>query len=486
MIFSTTPKRKKSSESLQNSFAAFRVFNIARLFLIFLFVLSFFSTHAFAKSGPQYAAIIMDANSGKILHQENADVKVHPASLTKMMTLLMTFDALNRGQIRLNSQIPISNHAASMVPSKLGLRPGSTIRVEDAIYALVTKSANDIAVALAERLGGTESNFAAMMTKKARALGMSRTRFKNASGLHDPGQVTTARDYARLSLVLIHDYKLYYHYFSKQNFVYKGKTYRNHNRLMETYKGMDGLKTGYIAASGFNLAASAVRGNKRLIGVVMGGKTSKSRNDRMAQLLDQGFGNKSNGFNFSLSKAQYMDIPVISETSVLANNNANIPVPKIKPVYVKSTGKIYRPDTRPAQNNDVSKEILQATKEIEMQSNNTLKDSIEISKSEVAADPASENTEKPEISKTYLNSGDSKNWAIQIGAFSSRDRTNKALGVGVASLPQNLRYAKAMIAPLKTESGWIFRARLTGYTEDAAYKACKAIKECLVISPNAQ
>ncbi|MBL4805412.1 MAG: D-alanyl-D-alanine carboxypeptidase, partial [Alphaproteobacteria bacterium] len=242
-----------------------------------------------AAENPKYASIVMDADTGLILRQRYANKSLHPASLTKVMTLLLTFEALESGQMQLKDRIRISNHAASMVPSKLGLKPGSSIRVQDAIYALVTKSANDVAVALAEHHAGSESNFAQRMTAKARAIGMSRTTFRNASGLHDPRQVTTARDMAKMARYVINVHPTYYRYFSRKNFTYAGQTYRNHNRLMDTYPGMDGMKTGYINASGFNLIASAVRGDKRIIGVVFGGRSSRSRNAHMKDILDEGF-----------------------------------------------------------------------------------------------------------------------------------------------------------------------------------------------------
>ena len=242
-----------------------------------------------SKGNPKYASIVMDADTGVILSQRYADKVLHPASLTKIMTLVMAFEALDRGDIRLRDRIRISNRAASMVPSKLGLPAGSSIRVEDAIYALVTKSANDVAVALGEHIGGSESKFAAMMTARARDIGMRSTRFKNASGLHNKYQVSSARDMAGLARYVLQRYPHYYRYFSTKSFTYRGKTYRSHNRLMSSYKGMDGFKTGYINASGFNLVASAKRNGRRLIGVVFGGRTSKSRNAHMAQIMDAGF-----------------------------------------------------------------------------------------------------------------------------------------------------------------------------------------------------
>jgi D-alanyl-D-alanine carboxypeptidase len=244
---------------------------------------------AWAQSGSRYAAIVIDAATGEVFHQHNADRQLYPASLTKMMTLYMTFRALDEGRLTLNQRLPVSRHADSQPPSHLALPAGSSIRVEDAIYALVTKSANDVAAVLAEALGGTESGFAELMTREARELGMASTTFRNASGLPDNRQQSTARDMARLSQALIWNFPEYYRYFSTRNWSYNGVAYRNHNRLLGDYDGMDGLKTGYIRASGFNLAASAVRGNLRLIAVMFGGDTARQRNQRVAQLLDNGF-----------------------------------------------------------------------------------------------------------------------------------------------------------------------------------------------------
>jgi D-alanyl-D-alanine carboxypeptidase len=206
-----------------------------------------------------------------------------------MMTLYMVFDALERGKWSLNRKLPVSARAAAQPPSKLGLRKGQTIKAKDAILALVTKSANDVAVVLAEALGGTESNFAVLMTAKARQLGMSRTTFRNASGLHDSRQVTTARDMGLLAMALLRNFPQHYTYFSTRSFAFGGTRHGNHNRLLGTYQGADGIKTGYIRASGYNLVASARRGGRRVIGVLLGGKTAAQRNRQMASLLDAGF-----------------------------------------------------------------------------------------------------------------------------------------------------------------------------------------------------
>jgi len=242
-----------------------------------------------AQAASRYASIVVDNHTGQVLYARNADAKRYPASLTKIMTLYMLFDGLNSGKITLNSQLKVTAHAAKQPPSKLGLKPGQSIRVVDAIRALVTKSANDVAAVVAENSAGTEARFAKLMTMKAREIGMTRTTFRNASGLPNAHQVTTARDMATLSRRMISDFPDYYGYFRLKYFTYKGHRYRNHNGLLFNYKGTDGIKTGYIRASGFNLAASVRRGPKHLVAVVMGGKTSKSRNQHMQSLLNRTF-----------------------------------------------------------------------------------------------------------------------------------------------------------------------------------------------------
>jgi len=242
-----------------------------------------------APAQAKYASVVIDAETGEVLHAKNSNTRNHPASLVKMMTLYMVFDALEKRQFKLNQGLRVSRRAAGMPPSKLGLRRGQTIRVKDAILALVTKSANDVAVVVAEAIGGTESQFAQKMTKKARQPGMKRTTFRNASGLPNRRQLSTARDMATLANALIRDFPQCYHYFATKRFKYRGRSYRNHNKLLRTYSGTDGIKTGYIRASGYNLVASSVRNGRRVIAVVFGGKTSRSRNRHTATLLDRGF-----------------------------------------------------------------------------------------------------------------------------------------------------------------------------------------------------
>ena len=237
----------------------------------------------------KYASLIMDAETGRVLHAVNADTRNYPASLTKMMTLYMVFEALDKGRLSLDRRFKVSARAARQPSSKLGLGKGTTISVGDAILALVTKSANDVATVIAENISGSERRFALVMTAKARRLGMKRTTFRNASGLPHRGQLSTARDMATLAQRLLSDFPTYYHYFSTSSFHFDGVAHRNHNKLLSSYDGADGIKTGYIRASGFNLVVSAKRGDSRLIGVVFGGDSPRARDRHMAKLLDKGF-----------------------------------------------------------------------------------------------------------------------------------------------------------------------------------------------------
>ena len=228
------------------------------------------------------AYLILDATSGRELASDQPDELRHPASLTKLMTIYLTFSALDSGRLSLGDGLPVSINALNAPPTKMGLPPGGTVSVRDATMALVTRSANDAAVVLAEALGGDEASFAQLMTSKARQLGMSQTVFRNASGLPNREQVTTARDMARLAYALMRDFPHYYPVFSVQSYPYRGRTLENHNRMLGSYEGADGLKTGYTNASGFNLVMSAMRDNRRLIGVVMGGDSAGQRDRLMA------------------------------------------------------------------------------------------------------------------------------------------------------------------------------------------------------------
>jgi D-alanyl-D-alanine carboxypeptidase len=233
----------------------------------------------------RHSAMIVDASTGAVLHDENGDELRHPASLTKMMTLYLTFETLETGRLKMSDKISISETAAGVAPSKLELEPGEEISVSDSIRAVITKSANDIAVALAEKIGGSEANFVRLMNARARDIGMSKTHFENASGLPDEDQVTTAHDMITLALHLQDDYPAYYPLFATRTFSYGGSTYRNHNTMLESFAGVDGIKTGYTRASGFNLVTSVQRSGRHLVGAVFGGASAATRNGEMRVLL---------------------------------------------------------------------------------------------------------------------------------------------------------------------------------------------------------
>ena len=258
---------------------------------------------AWAQIGSErYSSIVVDAATGNVLEAANPDAPRHPASLAKLMTLYMVFEALRDRRITTDQLVPVSARSAAMEPSKLGITPATRLTVEDAILGLVTKSANDAAAALGEQLGGSEERFAQMMTLRARALGMSHTTFTNASGLPDPDQWTTARDLAILARHLLGDFPGFYPYFSTRSFTFHGRVIFNHDRMLVSYPGADGMKTGYTEASGHNLVTSATRGGVRLIGVVLGAASNPERDVHMAALLNQGF--------------EQLDVPVERPTAV--------------------------------------------------------------------------------------------------------------------------------------------------------------------------
>lgn len=270
--------------------------------IILLSIISFFCFDVFAAKvskkkidiqKPVSSSLVVDASSGKILHSNKASKQIYPASLTKMMTLYLVFDAIKANKISMDDVMHSSKYATTMQPSKLGLKVNEKIKVKEAVMALIIKSANDAAVVLAEYVSGSEENFARRMNIYARKIGMNATSFANASGLHDPKQVTTAVDMAKLAIALRRDFPEYYSLFSEKKFDFKGRTYFTHNHITRKYPGAEGLKTGYVNASGFNIVSTAMQKGKRLIAVVTGGETAKSRDMTIVKLLDKHFANNN-------------------------------------------------------------------------------------------------------------------------------------------------------------------------------------------------
>ncbi|NQZ13800.1 MAG: D-alanyl-D-alanine carboxypeptidase [Alphaproteobacteria bacterium] len=450
------------------------------------------------------------------LSQRYADKRLHPASLTKVMTLLLTFDALERGDIRLRDRVRISRHAASMVPSKLGLPAGSSIRVEDAIYSLVTKSANDIAVALAEHLGGSEARFAQYMTGRAKGIGMQSTNFMNASGLHHKYQVSTARDMAKMARYIVRRYPKYYRYFSTRSFTYRGKTYRNHNRLMSSYSGMDGFKTGYINASGFNLIASAKKDGRRLIGVVFGGRTSKTRNSHMASILDKGFSKAKRVRMASIDKAPPKPNrkPGSATTVASAAPKTFVQNPQGFTSFASlETGRkaIANAPVDPKENLHPNYTALsEALESAEFQKRIGVGDfdpavtkrletgliAVSVHKGDYEAEaPVSQDMMQgisriapeagtPTKAVYHPNHHGAGEWAIQIGAYGSRLATDQKLYKAKAALPADIAaQVKPLAVPLRTAEGVVFRARLSGMSEQQAVQACRYFQNCMTIAP---
>ncbi|WP_420243707.1 serine hydrolase [Roseiterribacter gracilis] len=401
------------------------------------------------------ASIVIDADTNQVLSQEDPDRSLHPASMTKMMTLLMTFDAIESGRFNLQKRLPVSAAASSMSPTKLGVQPGDSLRVEDAILALVTQSANDAAVVLAEGIGGTEQRFAQMMTARARQLGMRNTIFRNASGLPDPGQISTARDMSVLGRALIKQYAKYYHYFSTEEFEFNGSTYRNHNHLMERYAGMDGLKTGFIRASGFNLTASAVRNGHRLIGVVFGGPSAVARDNYMAALLDAGFRKVGQG-----------DAAVVAA--------AGVPKPGHKPLSMQVAQ--YQPEDEPAG------EQLAALADAATKGEGDIPFPVPTPKLMAPPAPVMQAASmKPAAAATASGKG----WSIQVGAFSSAKAAQAALDKAIKQAPALLQKAQRAVEALRSGGSTVYRARLVGLDPAAAKRACSVVANCLKVAPGA-
>ena len=397
------------------------------------------------KTQNRYASIIIDSDSLEILHARKIDGARYPASLTKMMTLYLTFDALNRGEITLDEPMLISANAARTPPVKLGLKAGKTITVSQAIQALAVRSANDAAVVLAERLGGSEREFADQMTRKAKALGMRSTIFQNPHGLPNSGQISTARDMAKLADALLRNHNQYYSYFSQRSFSYNGQTYNNHNALLGTVDGVDGFKTGYTRASGYNLVLSAKRDGRRIIAVVMGGASGKSRNQHMSDLIERGF-------------------------SVLEQNDANRSRDRQKVLSANlNADMVSRPAAREIEkpNDRIQAFTLRA-------GSGQAQDTVRIVR-------GADNMFIP-----AAFSPDS--WAIQIGTFPTEFHAQQANSLLLTDDALNIQAARAHIIPVQRNAGPLFRARLGGISHKQAAQACKTLasrgQSCLVISPS--
>jgi D-alanyl-D-alanine carboxypeptidase len=404
---------------------------------------------------PVSESIVLDADTGRVLSESNADALTYPASLTKMMTLYLTFEALNTGRMRLDQLLPVSVEAASKSPTKLGLRPGDSVAVQDLILGIVTRSANDAAAVLAEGLAGSEPAFAEVMNRKAQQLGMRNTFYRNASGLPDPLQHTTARDTAQLALALYHDFPREYRYFQTRSFVFRGVTIVGHDHLLDWYPGADGIKTGYIRASGFNLATSAVRDGHRLIGVVLGGRSGGSRDREMGALLDQGF--------TSLGVA-----PATMVAHRATPSPAPAPVMVARPQPNPVVAAVDRPPPPAhAKSGLFSKAAARLAAHLSP-----------VGKAEAETLPQHTPTPHPAPAPDR--------WGIQLGAFHAPAAAERALQ-HAARLPVAKGKPVQIVDLGKTSKHRLYRARLLNFTPREAQSACaelhKKKMECAVISP---
>jgi D-alanyl-D-alanine carboxypeptidase len=396
----------------------------------------------------RYAAFVADMDSGEVLHAVRDTAPRHPASLTKMMTLYMLFEAVERGDLTLQSPLSVSAEAASRPASKLGVRAGTVIAVEDGIRALIVQSANDVAVVVAEALAADEPAFAAAMTTRAAALGLTATRFNNASGLPDAGQITTARDMARLAFALRRDFPQYFHYFSETRFRWGSVTHTTHNTLVGRVEGVTGLKTGYIRASGFNIAVTAQRGSHPLVAVVMGGASSGARDAHARELIE----------------AAYTALEARDTGVRLAALN----IPRLNPIREQET---------------LTAELAGMIRPTAMGAADGGAPAAQVTFAEEMA-PVSRTAAAP------IRLSTAPGWSIQVGAYGSeiaaRARLDAVAQLGVSDL---LGGASAFAQPLQNGERRLWRARYAGLSADTARAACERLSRrgepCFTVAPNA-
>ncbi|MCY4229800.1 MAG: D-alanyl-D-alanine carboxypeptidase [Alphaproteobacteria bacterium] len=451
-------------------------------------------------SAARYAAVVIDADTGAVLHGERSKERRYPASLTKMMTLYLIFERLRSGKYNLSTRMKVPHRATLQPPSRLGLKRGSTITVRDAIRALVVKSANDVATTVAYFVAGNERKFAKVMNRKAQQLGMHRTSFRNASGLWHSKQWTTARDMARLAQALIDHFPQYYDYFSLQSFKFSGRTYRSHNRLLRQYSGADGLKTGYIAKSGFNLALSAVRNGRRLITVVMGGRTARSRDRHVAKLTDRIFVRLKPHPPVNAGAPVWAVQVGAVQDKAAARNLARAAAQKVGLPQGGSWG--AWPKTRRRGGTIYQARLVGYGKGEAQRTCRTLKkrrtDCFVIRHGTVFAPPpppapktaaiAQDLPAKASVPRLPPARGETAmgNYAVQVGVYASQKQArNQAQAAAdlLRGLPGGIN---ADAWPMKASSGRkLYRAWLTGFEEDEARRACANLKrkkrDCLVL-----
>ncbi|MBS0411157.1 MAG: D-alanyl-D-alanine carboxypeptidase [Proteobacteria bacterium] len=409
---------------------------------------------------PKYAAIVVDARTGEVLYAKRADSPRYPASITKIMTMYLAFEQLASGKMKPTDLITVSAHAAAQSPTKLGLRPGDQITVEDALHAIAVKSANDMAVAMAEHIGGSESRFAALMTLRAQELGMTNSHFVNASGLPDSRQISTARDIAILSRSVMRDFPQYYSFFSQERFVYRGTAMNNHNGLLGKMPGVDGLKTGFTNAAGWNLAASAVRNNTRLIAVELGGPSPRTRNETVEGLLLTGFDimdRRAHGENIQYTQNLF-EAPTAPTTMLASARPAPSqarPEVAADPIDVVLTRSTNAPPSLTVSN---SMAAATAGRGLSPDYGNRAAPATSVA---VAPPPARAQRKR-----------EAHNWTVQVGAFRNERDARRQLETVANRFARIFDDAEGSV----DGGGRSYRARFTGFTETAARDACDAVQ----------
>ena len=411
-----------------------------------------------AAARPPFSSVVVDARNGAIIKGENIDALRHPASLTKMMTLYLLFQDLKSGRVKMSTPLRVSARSASMAPSKLGLRAGSSITVHDAIYALVIKSANDAAATVGENLDGSESAFALRMTRTAHAIGMNHTLFRNASGLPNPAQVTTARDMATLGLRLMRDFPQYYPYFRATSFNFRGRIIRTHNPLVGRFDGTDGIKTGYIADAGFNLVTSTRRGDKRVVGVVLGARSSGARSAYMMSMITQAFPACKNGTTVAAVAGSSKG--AVNPITLAASASATVVEPETKALAVDNA-------SLAAVAADASTEPVVLEAEMTPKKKTVIEGSM-VDGLAVASLPA--------------------NWTVQISNFRKKDDADAVINTLKKSNAANMNGKDAVTVASKKGRKTVYQVVIKGYSQKEAKSSCERVAAtgmaCAVIPPN--
>lgn len=478
--------KASSSESAGKRFHAV-VTKVAGMATAAFLVIS--ATASPASADPKYAGIVVDARSGKVLYSEDADSLRYPASLTKMMTLYLTFEALEAKRISLTTSVPVSKNAAAEPPSKLGVRAGGSVTVEQAILALVTRSANDMATALGELIGGSEARFAQMMTNKAHALGMTRTTYRNANGLPNTAQMTTARDQARLGLALRQHFPQYYGYFSTRSFAFGKQVIGNHNRLLGNVRGVDGIKTGYTRAAGFNLVTSAQADGRSIVGVVMGGKSGGARDQQMRNLVATYMPQASRGP--VKDSDQIAAIRPASPVTEEPARQAAAPVsatPSLAKVAASTApalpAAVPVPENRYSADNDAKSAYVAQLSQAQIKVSAPVAAALGSARVPAQLPGVTSKSEVPDVDRTTTAStrtsavSADSGWVIQIGAAPDKGAAMDLLQSAKDKGGPVLRSATPFTVAFNANGSQIYRARFGGFGDQkAAVNACNELKK---------